>query len=357
MTSRADVGILGLGLYLPPEVRRNDWWPQKVVAGWSSAAGAMPPPPQGSMSEGTRRVLRALAQQDADPFQGAVERRVMTAGMSVLDMEEAAAREAIQRSGVDPSSIDLLLTHTVLPDYLLSNPATVLHHRLGLPKQCFAMPNDAAAYSFMMQLAVAEAMIASGRATCALLVQSCGASRMIDWHESRAPLFGDGATAVIVGRVSPGRGLRAAAHFADGRYPNTLIGSVPGGTWFDEGRGVIHVEDNAQMRDVFLRTADVCKEGIDAALAQARIGAAEIDFFAMYQGTPWLRQVVQDFAGLDKARSIETFATTGYLFSAILPAGLHFAEQANQLHDDDLVLLTGGGTGMTYGSIVLRWGR
>jgi 3-oxoacyl-[acyl-carrier-protein] synthase-3 len=300
--------------------------------------------------------MAALVEQAADPFQGAVARHVMSDDMTVFDMAERAAQAAVARAGVALGDIDLLLTHTVMPDVLLGNVACQLHHRLGLPRRCFAMETDAAAYSFMMQLALAEAMIRSGRATRALLVQSCGASRSIDMSDPISPLFGDGATAVVVGRVSAGRGILAAAHHVDGRYPSTLVASVRGGTWADRGRGVIHVADSGQMRDVFLHTADVCKESVDAALADAGLAASDIDFFAMYQGTPWLRSVVQDHAGLGRARWIDTFAQTGYLFAAVLPAGLVLAEQAGLLADGDLVIATGGGTGMTFGSIVMRWG-
>lgn len=355
MTQDVQVGCLGLGMFLPPEVRSNDWWSPEVVASWAPPA-APPPAPPASLTEGMARVLKALGEQAVDPFRGAVARHVMSSGMTALDMEEAAAREAITRSGIDPAKIDLVLTHTVLPDVLLGNQAAALHQRLGLQNRCFAMPNDAAAHSYMMQFSIAEAMIASGRATYALLVQSSATSRMVDWNDSWAPLFGDGATATVVGPVSEGRGIKASVHFTDGRFNKTLVGSVPGGTWHDEGRGLVHVEDTAMMREVFLRTADVCKQALDAALEAAGVAAAEIDFFAMYQGTPWLRPVVQKFAGLDNARSLETFAQTGYLFSATIPASIYLADKQGMLSADDLVLVTGGGTGLTYGSLVLRWG-
>jgi 3-oxoacyl-[acyl-carrier-protein] synthase-3 len=119
---------------------------------------------------------------------------------------------------------------------------------------------------------------------------------------------------------------------------------------------VIHVADPVQMRDVFLSTADVCKESIDAALATAGLTVRDVGFFAMHQGTPWLRRVVQDHAGLGHARSIESFADPGYLFAAILPAGLALGEAAGLLTDGDIVLATGGGPGMTFGSLVMRWG-
>jgi len=351
------VGIRGVALYLPPIVRGNDWWPSDTVARWQRASAdraALPPP--ALRGPGAARVMAALAEQAVDPFQGAVSRHVMPDDMTVLDMAEQAGRQAIARAGVSVDDIDLVLTHTVMPELLLGNPATQIHHRLGLPRRCFAMETTAAAYSFLMQLTLAEAMIASGRATLALLVQACGASRLVEADDPYAPLFGDGATAVVVGRVAEGHGIRACVHHADGRYPNTLVASVRGGSWSDPGRGVIHVADALQMRDVFLATAEVCKESIDAVLEVAGLTAGDLDFFAMYQGTPWIRRVVQDYAGLQRVRAVDSFAETGYLFSAILPAGLVRAEQAGLLAPGDLVLLTGGGTGIAFGSLVMRWG-
>lgn len=348
------VGILGVALYLPEIVRRNDWWPSDVVARWK--APMRTPPPATSLLPGAVRVLEALAQQDADPFQGAVARHVMPDDMTTFDMAEQAARMAIARTGVPAGEIDMLLTHTVVPDVLLGNVACQLHCRLGLPRRCFAMETEAAAYSFMMQLTLAETMIACGRARYALLVQSCGSSRLIEVEDPLSPLFGDGATAVLVGRVPEGRGIRASVHHADGRYPNGLIASVRGGAWFDRGRGVIHVADPSLMRDALMQTADVCKESIDAVLAAAGHAARDVDYFSMYQGTPWLRRVVQDYTGLEKARSLDTFAQTGYLFGAVLPAGLCLAEQAGALVPGNLVMVTGGGSGMTFGSTLMRWG-
>lgn len=350
------VGILGVGMFLPMEVRHNDWWSAELVASWMERRRAAPPPPS-PRTEGEARVLAAMKEQALDPFQGAVERRVIAADMTALDMEEAAAREAIERGGVAAGEIDLLLTHTVVPEYWLGNPACELHARLGLPTRCFAMHVDAAAYSFLMQLGIAEAMIRAGQARYGLLVQSCAASRVIDLTDPGAPIFGDAATAVLVGPVSGSRGVLASVHHADGTNPRSLIATVPGGRWYDEGRVTIHIGDPAQMREVFLQTADACKTSVDATLARAGHTPADVDVLCMYQGTPWLRRVVQDYAGLSRARSIETFARTGYICSALVPAGLYFALAEGQLRDDDLVVATGGGTGMTYGATAMRWGR
>jgi 3-oxoacyl-[acyl-carrier-protein] synthase-3 len=353
----AHVGILGLGVYLPPEVRRNDWWSPDVVERWMSARSTGPkPPPFDELSEGARRVIRAMSEQALDPFRDAVARHVLPSGMTVLDMEEQAALAALAQAGVAPSSIDLLLTYTVAPDHLVANPACPLHHRLGLPKSCFSLQADASSYAFMAQLTLADAMIRAGRARCALLVQSCIPSRLLDMTDSIAPNFGDAATAVVVGPVGSGRGLEASVTFTDGRYPHSLIASVPGRTWYAEGRVVLHEGDAGQAQRMFLGTVDAFKESVDAALESSAHTHGEIDFFCVHQGAPWLRNVVQQYLGLSGARSVETFAQTGYVFASTVPVALAHAQEQRVLGDGDLVVLAAGGPGATYGAAVVRWG-
>jgi 3-oxoacyl-[acyl-carrier-protein] synthase III len=352
-----NAGILALGLYVPPEVRRNDWWPADVVARWvEQRRGAPTPALPASLSEGAKRVLRAQAEQADDPFQGTIERRVLSREMTVHDMEDRAARDAIARAGIDPAEIDLLLTHTVVPDYQLANPACSLHERLGLPAACLSMHTEATAYSVFGQLALAEASIAAGRARYALLVQSCAATRLFEMDDPSSVLAGDGATAIVLGPVPAGRGVLSLAHYTEGRYARSLIMSVPGGRWFDEGRVRVHIGDLQQLLDAHLRIADACKESIDAALARSGARLSEIDFLCVYEGTSWLQRAVRDHIGARHAKLVEIFPRFGYLSSATVPAALYVAEQEGLLVPDDLVVLTGGGTGQTYGAAVLRWG-
>lgn len=316
-------------------------------------AGA--PPPHADTAA-MAKVIAALREQAADPFRGVIERRVLPAGLPATDMEVAAARDAIAAAAIDPATIDLLLVHTAVPDELLTNTACPLHHRLGLSPTCLSMEAQAAAYSFVGQLAIAEAMIAAGRARVALLVQSSAASRLIDRDSPISPLFGDGATAVVVGAVAAPRGVVASVHRTDGAYARALVAAVPGGPWYDAARPVLYNADPAADRRVFLETLDRIKEVVDAVLAAAGMSAADVDFFAPHQGTPWLRRLAQDHAGLAAARSIDTFARTGYLFAASIPLSLERAAAAGELGPDDMVLVFGGGTGMTYGATLLRWG-
>jgi 3-oxoacyl-[acyl-carrier-protein] synthase-3 len=351
---KPSVGLLGVATYLPPQARGNDWWPRATAERWLAARGAPPRLAPGELTPAMERVVAAMAEQAIDPFQGVVERRVMSDGMAAVDMEADAAERAIARAGVDRSEIDVLLTHTAVPEYLLSNTACVLHHRLGLAASCFAMQAEASGHSFLMQLTVAEQMIATGRARHALLVQSSAASRLLDPEDPQSPLFGDGAAAVLVGPPTAG-GVLATVHRTDGSHPRALVASVRDRRWYDPGRVVLHRGDLAAAFRVFLETADRAVEVVGAALREAGAEPGEVDFFAVHQGTPWLRRVTQDAIGLHRARSVDTFATTGYLFGASIPLVLETAQRQGMLTRDQLVVMHGGGIGATYGAAVVRW--
>jgi len=349
------VGLLGVASYLPPETRHNDWWPAATAERWVRERRAAPAAPPDAITPAMARVLEAIAEQAVDPFQGVVERRVMPRDMSAVDMEVDAAERAMSSAGIDRREIDALFTHTAVPDYLLSNTACVLHRALGLQPECFAMQAEASGHSFMMQLTLAEHMIGSGRARSVLLVQSSAASRLLDREDPQSPLFGDGAAAVVVGRVASG-GLLATVHRTDGANPRALIASVPAGRWYDGGRIVLHRGDIQAARRGFLDAADRALEVVGGALRDAGCAPGDVNFFAVHQGTPWLRRVTQESLGLTRARWVDTFSTTGYLFGASIPLILETAQQRGMLAADDVVVMYGGGVGATYGATVMRWG-
>lgn len=302
------------------------------------------------------RVLAAMAEQAFDPFGGVTERRVLADGLSSLDMEVEAARLAMVRAGTDPDGIDLLLTHTAVPEYLLSNSACGLHRELGLRPDCLAIQVEASGYSFLAQLSLAEQLVRGGRVRAALLVQSSAGSRLIDRDDPDSVLHGDGAAAVVVGRVTTG-GVLSTVHRTDGTYPRALVASVPGGRWYDEGRAVLHRADPHATARIFLETADRALDVVPAALAGAGAGPGDVDFFAVHQGTPWLRAVTQETIGLTRARSVDTFASTGYLFGASIPLVLETAQERGLVEPGSLVVMYGGGVGSTYGATVLRWSQ
>jgi 3-oxoacyl-[acyl-carrier-protein] synthase-3 len=300
-----------------------------------------------------RRVMSEMSKQAVDPFQGVASRHVMPSAMTSVDMEREAAERALAHAGVSRDEIDLVLTHTPMPEYLLSNPACVLHQALGLGPDCMTLQVDAAGNSFLMQLTIAEQLIAAGRANRALLVQSSAGSRLLQVEDPQSPLYGDGAAAMVMMPVERPSFL-ATVHRTDAKHPRVLTASVPGKRWYDEGRNVLQ-PDLPSARESFLETVDRAAEVIVPALAKAQVAASDVDVFVAHQGTPWLREVTMELSGMTRARHHDMFARTGYLFAANIPLTLEAMHQARLINDGDTVVILGGGVGATLAAVVMRW--
>lgn len=348
-------GILGIGVFLPDEVRRNDWWPEPVVDAWRQriAQWRAHDAPE---DEGERLVWAARNEVGTDPFSGSIERRVMSSDMKALDMEVAAAKQALHKADVAPGEIDLLLLQSTVPDQLTTNIACSVHAALDLPRSCFTLTVEGVCNGFQQQFVLAEALIRSGQAGRALLVQSSSLSRLLPYDQPHSTFFGDGATAVVVGPVSEGRGLLGAEHHTDGSLENTLITTVPGSSWFAGGKLVYHNDCMKNSQRMLASVAQGGRDTIHAALARAGHEPLDVDFYAGHQANTWYRPVTQTFAGLARARYVDTFTWAGSLIAANIPLVLASALEQGLLHDDDLVVTQSGGSGATISSLVLRWG-
>ncbi len=359
-TRESGVGILGLGAYLPPIVRTNDHWPERIVAGWRAKQAdklARGPIDLADASPAVRAVAAAMAEAAQDPFQGARERRVMPDDMLPSDMELRAAKDAIARADVDPTQIDLVIGFSMTPDVLNVPNACRLHDELGLSERCFSIALDTVCNSFQSQMALAEAMIKTGRARYALLFQSTALSRLARLEDAFSVSFGDGATAQIVGPVAAGRGLIGSAHGTDGTLRNALATGIPGKHWWEDGRIVSYLPDPASAFRMLVTVAETGQKIAARALADAGVAAGDIDFFACHQASSWFRAVAQAELGLLRARAVDTFSWAGSLSGANIPLVLATADRDGMLKPGDLILTYAGGTGITYSSLVVRWGR
>jgi 3-oxoacyl-[acyl-carrier-protein] synthase-3 len=361
MSTDIAVGVLGTGIFLPPQVRKNDWWPDSTVQHWRERSGAgvlsgSAPEEPGMATEGIRRVTQAMLAVRDDPFKGAVERRVMSQGMVTSDIQVAAGKEALSRAGIAPESVTLVLTNSQLPDHLNVPNAPIVHRKLGLPRDCLALDVDSACNSFQTQLALASGMIQAGRARYALLIQASGFLHLARPQDQHSAWFGDGATAVVIGPVGKGKGLLASCHRTDGTLHEALVTGCPGHRWFEGAAPTLYVKDHAAAREMLLKVADMGKEVVHAALADCGHPPEEVTFYASHQATAWFRRVTQDFIGLTHARHCDTFTWTGSLGPANIPAQLAMGEREGLLREGDLVAMYTGGSGITWSSLVMRWG-
>src|SRR5881398_1668377 len=158
---------------------------------------------------------------------GIKQRRKAAPGEYTSQFATRASQEAIDRAGIDPSEIELILCATVTPDQILPSTACLIQAQVGAHKAA-AMDIVAACSGFLYGLTIAEPMIRSGQIRYALIIGAELLTRYVDYTDrSTCILFGDGAGAAILGPVESDRGILSVKIRSDGRYEKQLY--APGG--------------------------------------------------------------------------------------------------------------------------------
>lgn len=268
---------------------------------------------------------------------GIRERRI---GDSTAELAIAAGRKALIQADVDPASIDLMILATTTPDQTV--PATSAHvqHELELGGGAFDL--NAACSGFVYGMVTANAMLGAG-ANRILLIGAETLSRITDWSDrSTAVLFGDGGGALIF-ESTPDEGQLLAWDLGLDGSARDILKSEVGGKIEMDGREVFKRAVRA-MVDSALRT-----------LERAKVRPEEIKLIVPHQANIRIIQAACDRIGIDRERAAIVLHRTGNTSSASIPLALVDAIENGRLENDDLVLLTGFGAGMTWGSALLRW--
>ena len=353
------IGIVGLGVYLPPEIRRNDAWPPELTRQWKTCSrptDVEAGPVVAELRSGQHRVLQELARY-TDPFAGITERHVLPKDMSPSEMEMRAAADALASAGIPARDLRLIVTASVVPDHLITNNACRLHHLLKAPRECPAIAIDAACNAFLLSLSLAiPFLVHSGG--YALLVQSSAISRILDYGRPASTYFGDAATAAVVGPVAKGLGLVAPiAHCTDGELHGAAAAGSPGRDWYSAAPMRLYAPQRTAAMRMVTESLETMQTVSLRVMDSADRSATDVSFFNSHQGFPWMHAAMLELLGVTRSLTVETFSTTGNCAGATLPLGLAMAARRQMLSTGDLVLLTGLGVGMTASAALLRWGR
>ena len=281
---------------------------------------------------------------------GIRERRFATKEQALTDIAEPAALAALADAGVDASSIDLIVVATVTPDMMFPTSSALLADSLGMP--------DAAAYDllagctgFMYALAQAYGMVSAGLSKRALVVGGDVLSKILDWTDrSTLVLFGDGAGAVVVERVEEG-GFLGFELGADGGGGDSL--------WLP-GSGSRHFEDPDSFvkmngREVFKFATRVMVSSAEKVLAECGKTVDDIDVYVPHQANKRIIDHAARKLGIPDEKVIVNVDRYGNTSSGSIPLALADAAADGRLREGELVLMTGMGAGLTWGSALIEW--
>jgi 3-oxoacyl-[acyl-carrier-protein] synthase III len=283
---------------------------------------------------------------------GIRERRIAAPEEALTDIALPAARAALAQAGLAAKDIDFLVCATVTPDMMFPTASALLADELGAP--------DAAAYDllagctgFVYALAQAYGMIAAGLAQRALVVGGDVLSKILDWTDrSTLVLFGDGAGAVVLEKVDRG-GFLGFELGADGGGGIHLSLPGSGSRQMDDAsaNGFVHMNG----REVFKFATRVLVSSAHDLLEECGVGVEDVDVYVPHQANVRIMDHAVQKLGIPRERMIVNVDRYGNTSSGSIPLALADAAADGRLTEGKLVLMTGMGAGLTWGSALLEW--
>jgi len=281
---------------------------------------------------------------------GIRERRMASNEEALSDIALPACRDALAQAGVEGKDIDLLIVATVTPDMSFPSTGAILADQLGAV--------DAAAYDlsagctgFMYALAQAYGMLAGGLAKRALVVGGDLLSRILDWDDrSTLVLFGDGAGAVVIEAV-PERGFLGFELGADGGGGQSLWLPGSGSRIFDESERFVKMNG----REVFKFATRILVQSAQDILRQCGVTIDDVDVYVPHQANMRIIDHATKKLGVPSEKVVINVDRFGNTSSGSIPLALADAAQDGRLKPGKLVLMTGMGAGLTWGSALIRW--
>ncbi|MEJ8815351.1 beta-ketoacyl-ACP synthase III [Variovorax ureilyticus] len=266
------------------------------------------------------------------------------------DLALEAAKAALEAAGRSAADVDLIIVATSTPDMVFPSAAAILQNKLGIAG-CPAFDVQAVCSGFVYALTVADALIRTGSAKCALVVGAEVFSRILDFNDrTTCVLFGDGAGAVVL-EASAEPGILASDLHADGKHVGILCvpGNVSGGSVL--GTPFLHMDGQA----VFKLAVRVLEDAARTTLQKAGKTDQDIDWLIPHQANIRIMEGTARKLKLPREKLIVTVDEHGNTSAASIPLALDHAVRSGKVKKGDTLMLEGVGGGFTWGAVLLNY--
>ena len=281
---------------------------------------------------------------------GITERHIAADGEVTSDIAAAAASQALERAGLAPDAVDLIVLATTTPDQTFPATATAVQAKLGTGAGA-AFDVQAVCSGFLFGLATADSMLKQGLYQTALVIGAETFSRILDWSDrGTCVLFGDGGGAVVLQReeTDEQRGLLAHHLRTDGTKSDLLY--VDGGVSSTGTVGHVRMQGNR----VFKHAVANISSAIEAILDETGHSAEDVDWFVPHQANQRILDGVAKKMGISDDKVISTVALHGNTSAASIPLALNAAVTDGRIRAGQLVLSEAMGGGFSWGASLFR---
>ena len=268
-----------------------------------------------------------------------------------------AAQQALDRAGLKPEDIDIIICATTTPDQIMPSTGALIQAQIGAVNAA-GMDVFAACSGFLYGLTMVESMIKTGQIKYALVIGAEVLTKYVDYTDrGTCVIFGDGAGAAVIGPVDEGKGILATKIKSDGRYEEQLY--APGGgtkigtthQTIDEGQHFFKMKGNELFKVAVRSMADISAEMLD----KAGFSVDDVDLVIPHQANQRITDAVASRLGVPEEKVYSNIAEHGNTSSASIPIALDECIESGRVKEGSLVLLTAFGGGVTWGGTVIRF--
>jgi 3-oxoacyl-[acyl-carrier-protein] synthase III len=287
---------------------------------------------------------------------GIHERRFALPHQATSDLCAQAAIRCLKAADCAPGDVDLLVIGTFTPDMCFPSTANLVQDRLKL--NCPAFDIQAACAGFTYALITAAQFVAAGTSARALVIGGDCNSRVINPGDQKSfPLFGDGAGAVLLAPGSPEQGMLAYQLGSDGSGGDLLnrpaCGSrmPPSAEALHEGLHYLTMDGRAVFKWAVRILADSCT----AVMAKAGRSIDDVRWFIPHQANVRIIHAASDVLGFHRGVVYKNLERYGNTSGGSIPIALDELLEEKQVRRGDLVLTSGFGAGLNWGTALWRW--
>lgn len=288
---------------------------------------------------------------------GIKERRILTEeGLGTSYMARKAAKQLLQKTGVDPDTIDALIVTTTTPDYKFPSTASIVLGKLGL-KNAFAFDLSAACCGFLYTMDMAASMIQSGRYKKIIVIGADKMSSVVDYTDRQTcVLFGDGAGAVLMEATEEeGVGVQNSFFRTDGKGLPFLHlkagGSVCPPSHFTVDHRLHYLYQEGRM--VFRYAVTDMSDDVVEVMKRNNLSADDVDWVIPHQANLRIEEAVAKRAEIDPSKVLINIDRYGNTSSATIPLAMWDFE--DRFKKGDKLILTAFGAGFVHGAAYYKW--
>ncbi|ANO49620.1 ketoacyl-ACP synthase III [Flavobacterium columnare] len=287
---------------------------------------------------------------------GIKERRILKekgAGTSYLAIQ--AAKNLIEKSGIDPKDIDMIILATATPDMPVASTGVYVASKIGAVN-AFAYDLQAACSSFLYGMSTAAAYIQSGRYKKVLLIGADKMSSIIDYTDrATCIIFGDGAGAVLFEPNEEGLGLQDEVLRSDG-IGREYLKIDAGGSILPASKETVEKGMHTVFQDgktVFKYAVSGMADVSEKIMQRNKLSHDDVNWLVAHQANKRIIDATAERMGLDESKVLINIHRYGNTTSATLP--LVLCDFEKQLKKGDNIVFAAFGGGFTWGAIYLKW--